>query len=364
MGNLTTKAGITFVMLCLIFDSVISASLDYHTQIEISSKNKNIRIGEPLIIKVTYKFEKPQYSNRADTFYTSIGPHATVQIKKDDEEILTQGYHLGPGVLYLQDTEGLEYSGDFLLFYNLLKNNLIFNTPAVYTITVRRTRTTISNTLNITVEPATDVNRQALSLLSETNDYFLLEFGETKDQNTRREGLLHLKQVFEQSKDALLSKWAAARLGLEYFEDLQKKYPSFQKFKADLQQGKVKEPLFEQACMFLAAGTKLPDEFPIRQQVLYEMSATEYIKNNYEKAFSLLDELCAKYPTGKYSKRALSGKEELQEIQERESGQSPNPALGQSQGRIALPIVSIAVIAGIALIVLIIVFKKKPCRGK
>ena len=50
---------------------------------------------------------------------------------------------------------------------------------------------------------------------------------------------------------------------------------------------------------------------------------------------------------------------ELQELQERESGQSTNPPPGQLHSRIVMPIVVAAVAVGIVLICLFFIFKKK-----
>ena len=357
MRKLIVKVAIAYTVFYLILCSVVNA--DNPKEIKIIAEQENIKVGEPLIIKVTYKFEQPQFSNRAENFFTSIGPHATVQIKKDDEEILTQGHHLGPGDLYLKDTEGLKYSGDFMFFYDFFNNKLIFDTPGVYTITVRRTRTTISNTLNITVEPATDVNKRALSLLSDPNDYFLLEFGETQDQNARREGLLHLKKVFEQSKDALLSKWAAARLGIEEIKELEAKYPSAEKFAVQYRQKKIDEPLVSEAHSHLTKALSLPDVFPSREEVLYRLISAEIMRGDYQKALSYTTEMGEKYPKGEYGQRASKIHAEISEFQSRDLEQSQNSPLGQSQHRIALPVVVAAVAVGIVLIVLFFIFKKK-----
>jgi len=362
MRKLSGKIGIAFAAFYLMLCSVGSA--DYPTEIEISTKQKHIKVGEPLIIKLTYRFEQPQFSPRVDKVFTAIGPNAIVQIKKNDEEILSPGHHLGPDDLYLQDTEGLKYTGDFLFFYDFFKKKLVFDKPGIYTITVRRTRTKISNSLSITVEPAKDLHKRALSLLSDPNDYFFLEHGEHEYREKRPERISHLQQVVDRCEGTVLAKWAAARLGLEYFEEFHKKHPSFEKFKAKHQQGQIEEPLFDQARKYLAAGARLADEFPIREKILYQLTRTEAIRGNYEKAFSLLDELGAKYSKGEYGKRASSAKAELQKLKERELEESPKSLLGQAWRSAILPVVAAAAV-GIVVIGLILVLKKKTSsRGK
>lgn len=315
-GNITIAFALSYLVLC----SIVSA--DYPAEVEISTKHQHIKVGEPLIVEVTYRFEKPQVS-KTNEFYQKMGSRSSIQIKRDEAGILTQHYYdsVGPGTLYLQDTKGLVYACDSLLFYNPFENRLIFDKPGIYVVTVRRTREIISNTLHITVEPANDLNKRVLSLLSDPNDYFFLEHGSHEDPNKRSERMSHLRLIVEQCEGTLYAKWAAARLGLEYFEDFHRKHPSFIKFKAKLQQGKIKETLFDKAHMYLAAGAKLPDEFPIREKVIFQLGRTEFIKNNYETVFSLIDEMGAKYPKGEYGKRMSGGREELQRIKKREEDQ-------------------------------------------
>jgi hypothetical protein len=59
----------------------------------------------------------------------------------------------------------------------------------------------------------------------------------------------------------------------------------------------------------------LPDELPIREEVLKELSIAEFVKGNHEKAFLLLDELGNKYPKGEHGRKASKGKQELIELQ-------------------------------------------------
>jgi hypothetical protein len=322
MRNSLIKSKIVFVVLSLIVNSVVSAIPDYPAEVEISTKHEHIKVGEPLIIKATYRFEEPQVS-KTNEFYQTMGSESIIQIKRDEAGILTPHYYdsVGPGTLFLQDTQGLVYACDSLLFYNPYENRLIFDKPGIYVVTVRRTREIISNPLYITVEPANDLNKRALSFLLDRNDYLFLEDGSNEDPNKRSVRIFRLRLVVEQCEGSIYAKWAAARLGLVYFEDFHKKHPSFIKFKAKLKKGKVKEPLFDKAHMYLATGAKLPDEFPIREKVLYQLVRTEVIKDNYKKAFSMLDELGAKYPKGKYGKRASRGKEELKRIKKREENQ-------------------------------------------
>lgn len=287
-------------------------------RVELSTEKNFIKVGEPVIIKLTYRYKEPQISPRSNEVLDTIQHGAVVQIKNIDGTIKVPMYPIYPSYLYRQDSQGLSYSGYFVLFYDLLdKKNLLFEKPGTYLITLLGQEllgASAPDPLSVVVQVPSASEIQVLTLLSDSNDYSFLEFGRHEHPEKRPERVSHLKQVVEQCGDTLVAKWAAARLGLEYFEEFHKKHPSFEKFRVVHQQGQIKEPLFDQALMYLAEGTKLPDNFPIREEVIYQLSRTEFIEGNHKKALSLLDELNTKYPHGEYGKNASRGKAELQEL--------------------------------------------------
>ena len=318
MKKLIDKIGLILIVLCILHCS--AAKADYPKEIEISSKYKQINVGQPLILRLTYKFEQPQFSARADELLTSISPRANVQIKKNDKEIFRPGYwYLGQYDLHLQDKEGLVYSGESMLFYDSAKKGLIFDRPGIYTIVIIITREKLSKPLEISVTPASQSEKKVLSLLSDPNDYAFLSYGGYKRLTKHPEKISQLKQVIDQYESNVLAQMGAAQLGLEYFKQFHAKHPSFMKFKEKYQKGQIEEPLFEQAHKYLTIGTKLPDEFPIREDLLRQLIRIEYMDGNDTKAFSLLDELGLKYPKGRYGRNATKGKEELLELQKRGS---------------------------------------------
>ncbi len=352
MRKLPSNLGVAFVVLHVVLSSVGNA--DYPTRIEIGVEQRRIRIGEPLLIRVTFKFELPQFAPEPNRLLTAIGPEATVQIRKTGEEVLYSGHRLGPYDLYLQDEKGLEYSGNFILFYDHSKNKLIFDDPGVYTIVVRRTRRIISNPLNIEVEPPENSDRRVLSLLSDPDDYVFLEFGGHGDGEKRPERISHLSQVVEQYGNTLLAMWAAARLGLEYFQHFHEKHPSFEKFKSQYLQGQIQEPLFEQSYKYLRIGAGLPDEFPIRQETLLQLSRVEYMRDNLEEAISLINETAKKYPNSKYGRKAAKAlKEELPNLMQREQ---PAPAFWTRRSLL------IGAVAAIGVVVFLLLLRKKVTR--
>lgn len=292
--------------------------------IEISTAQKRIEYGSPIVLTLRLVYQQPRM------WRVTGKPRQVVSLDwldlqaQQSETEETRLFRLGRTVFHLQGTKGLEYTGKVILWCHVheergkLIKRMIFDKPGAYSVTIMRGENEISNTLDILVEPSS-LGEKALSLLTDPKDFAFLIGGIYKSPKA----VLHFKEVVNQCEGTLLAKWAAARLGIEYFKEFHKKHPSFEKFKVIRQQAKVEEPVFDQARMYLAVGAGLPDEFPIREKVLYYLFITEYIEGNYEKAFSLLDELGAKYPKGKYGKRASRRKAKLQRIQKREEGQVP-----------------------------------------
>ncbi|NLW85015.1 MAG: hypothetical protein GXY41_11540 [Phycisphaerae bacterium] len=164
-----------------------------------------------------------------------------------------------------------------------------------------------------------------MSLISDPNDYFFLGFGSRVHGEKHSETILHLEEVVRRCPETVLAKWCEARLGLEYFKDFEKKHRSIMRFRSAKTQGQIQEPLFDKAHLYLTKGAALPDDFPIREEVLLQLGVAEFINNDLIKANSILDELATKYPNSEYGKQAVKAKAELQEIQHRESVQPKDP---------------------------------------
>jgi hypothetical protein len=319
MNHPNSKFRKMFIVVCLTSNLIANANnvdkSDF-PHINLSAETVSIKIGEPLLLKLAYKYDEPKISPLTGEISEEIRHFAYLKIEHHEGSFSTDRFPIFPIELLLQDTQGLEYSGQFVFFYHSGEKRLIFPKPGTYIVTIRGW-TKVSNPLNIIVKPTSELQRRALSLLSDPNDYLFLEFGTHEFKEKRSERMLHLTKVVEKCEGAVLAEWAAARLGLEYFEEFHKKHPSFQKFKALRDKGKVKEPLFEQARKYLEIGAKLPDEFPIREDVLRQLIRIEYMDGNDTQAFLLIDELSTKYPKGKYGRKAPEWKKELLELQKR-----------------------------------------------
>jgi len=337
--------------------------------IEISTAQKRIDYGSPIVVTLRLVYQQPRMWRVTGKIRQIVTlDRLDLQVQQSESEE-THLFHLGKTVLNLQGTKGLEYTGKVVLWCHVheergkLIKSMIFDKPGAYTFSVMDAKKRSSNTLDILIVPS-DLGRKALSLLTDPKDIAFLLGGVYKSP----ESLSHLKEVVNQCEDTLLAKWCAARLGLEYVKEFQAKYSSSEKVKALVHKGLDEEPLFEMAHTYLTLGSVLSDDFPIRAEVLTGLARTKYVRGDCEKAVMLLEELAEKYPESEDGRKASRWKEELlelQELQERESGQSKNPPLGQASSHSALPVVVAAVAVGIVLMSLFFIFKKKQIsQGK
>ncbi|MCK4823764.1 hypothetical protein KA005_48875, partial [bacterium] len=321
------KTALYLIAFTIILSMFQTSSAQDSFTIEINTPERQINYGDPLFVSLNLRFTQPRVSRKTGkplSFTKYSGWVLRVQ-HADENQASLFPLRL-PLRFTLIDANGLEYTTMVKVFCDLyeekgkLIKKMILDKPGTYTLSIIGAKRQSSNTLDILVQPSS-LNEKALSLLADPKDFTFLLGGVYKSPQT----VSHLKEVVNQCEGTVLAKWAAARLGLEYFEEFHKKHPSFKDFKEQWEQGGIKEPLFSRALEYLSAGAELPDEFPIREKILYQLTRTEAIRGNYEKAFSLLDELGAKYPKGKYGKRSSSAKAELIELQKRELAQAPQP---------------------------------------
>ena len=287
------------------------------SKLTISSED-TIEIGEPLIVKLIADMKNLPDPNKIPASWSQEG---LFKIFADKEKSnFPKTIKAIPRSLPLLDTDNLKYGGSFPLFYYLGHKELIFNEPGIYEIQFSYTRTQSSNVLRLIVHEPGQQHKKAISLLSDPNDYFFLELGNTHENYDKEKAISHLQEIVEKCEGTILADWSAARLGIEYFKEFQKKHPSIKKFKAKKQKDEVDSSLFDKAHIYLQKGSALPDEFPIHGEVLDNLMKTEYINNNYQKAIRLAEELESKYPHSKYGKRASRAKKELRELEESEKG--------------------------------------------
>jgi len=147
----------------------------------------------------------------------------------------------------------------------------------------------------------------AMSILKDPQDYaFLLEGLFANDASRSR-----LQEIVEKCEGTELAYLAAARLGLDCWEEFQKENPSLEKFKQKHADSPSKGARFDKVNKYLVLGLKLPDEYTIRERVLYESSRVEFVNGDTGKAITYLEELKGKYPKGRFGKKAEECRSEL-----------------------------------------------------
>ncbi len=352
------KTAFYLTALAIILSTFQTSSAQVVYRVEINAIKKQVKYGDPIFVNLKLRFETPRVSKetgKPSPYIRCDGLAFQVQHRSEDEASMLP-FRMLPR-FKLHDRKGLEYTTNVKIFCDLyqekkkLIKKIIFDKPGAYTLTIFGAKRQGSNTLDILVEPSS-LGEKALSLLADPKDFAFLMGGIYKSP----ERISHLQQVVRQCKGTLLAKWCAARLGLEYFKEFQKKHTSLEKFKAKHEQGQIQEPLFDQAHKYLSAGYELPDEFPIRDSVLGHLAETKFVDGNYKKAISLVDELRAKYPHGEYGRKARGWKEDLVELQEGELAQTSQPQVRSR--RHVLPVL-LVVAAGISLIGYLLLLRKK-----
>jgi hypothetical protein len=296
-------------------------------KIIIFTKQKEIEAGEPLLFGITYIYSEPiidpETGEPAKTAAHSASLK-TYRVEGDEIRPFWGGplwIFITPDVLFLIENSTTNYSNKFFVFSGPSEagRRIITQEPGVYRIQISGWRKN-SNLITIKIKPPSKMMKKALTLLSDPNDISFLNSGGGEYEYGEKlpDRFLHLKKVVDECEGTVLSKWCAARLGIEYFKDFHNKYPSFIKFKEKREKENFIEPLFDDTVKYLERAYNLPDEFPIREEVLEKLLTVEYIKGNYDKANSLIEEAAQKYPHNKLGKNAPRSKEELLRLRQKE----------------------------------------------
>jgi len=217
-------------------------------------------------------------------------------------------FKITSSTLNVQGEQGLAYSTYFLISYHPFKKDFVFSEPGTHRICVTGDQL-FSNVINLEVIPSTTEN---MCMLSDPNDYDFLMGKNTslyKDADAYSKTIANLKNILERFPDSLLARLAAARLGIE-----SQRVDEDERSKARSERRDPSWPLFKEANKYYRKALELPDDFPIRQQILWQLAEFEIIDKNYLQALSYVAELDVKYPKGKYGKNAAEAKKEIEKL--------------------------------------------------
>lgn len=394
MRKLKRKYTVVILTVCIIFYSSFCIGPAHGAipiSVEVSSPQKTIRIGEPLFVMLTCRFKEQQKDPDTVDVYPSFSHQCDILIEFKDEDkkwmntllaehpdadlslipgneknIKWYPLHLKgkiPESLHIQDKDGLEYGAYFLVLYNPYKKGVIFDKPGKYKISgfsnEYTNKVVLSNTIEINV--ASESLPKDCVLPDPNYCDFLM--GNRDILNNKPEYSSKVFSFFgniiKKCPDTMLAKMAAARLGIERVKELEKKYGSEESLEK-YRKTEIKDPLVELTNMYLNLAYQLPDEFPVRENVLYGLIQIDYINGNATNIFSFCDELAAKYPQGRYGKSALKNKGYIKEFIEKRPdlfiAEATQPQEKKPLG-VALPIAGAAV--AVILIAGLVLFSRK-----
>jgi hypothetical protein len=346
--------------------------------IEMTTKNPSLKVGEPLILELKYVYETPRFVTGTNEIKQSLD-HGDVSlllyIKNSSGEV-TKKSIFKPSFI-CQDKKGLVYSSYSALLQNNSGNKkLLFNEPGEYIITLyapdqEKLKELLGDKapkpLFVNVGPASQSIKKALSILSEENDIRILEYSDNDFFKKDIEVISRFKQVVDQCQDTIIAQIAASQLGITYFKEFHEKHPFFETFRTEYKTGNMKEPLFEQSQKYLTIGSQLPDEFPIRREVIFQLSRIEFMEDNLNKMVSLINELAEKYPNTEYGKKAITAqKEELPKLKAEIESQKKQVAQSSTKKPlgVALPIAGATVAVIVIGAVIMFLRKKNPKKSE
>ena len=283
-------------------------------------------IGEPLVLRILYRFDASHVDSRTGQISEAIAYSAELMIETKDidkkwvsenpEVIRTDNngiefyrVSLFPTTLCSLDSEGLEYGTYSLVFMHNVKQGIIFEKAGDYRLRLFVDYNCFSPVLNITVLPV-DASGTGRFIMSDPNDFHFL-MGATIENRDRPHARTRVGNLIERSQSTLIAKWAAARLGLECFDDAEKR-----RSEARREKRTVDIAIWGNASKYLEIGLQLPDDFSVRQEVLDRLIEIECERKDYSKALLYVDELRAKYPMGRHGKKATEYRREILRLRE------------------------------------------------
>jgi|GEM_PF-1245399 len=359
-----------FILFAVIVFTYETVSADCERQILFEPNNLVIEYGAPLGITLKLMLCEPSIfppTGKPRQAFRFQGPSLQV---KDVNTGKTTVFHYDMGLkFYLENFEGLKYKTNLVIWFGEAWENrevakrIVFDKPGTYSLSFCMKDRTLSNTLIVKVKDSPS-GKKALSILKEPNDITFLTTGLCESPDT----ISTLEELVKRCQGTVLAKWAAARLGLTYFEEFQRRQPSFKKAAELYKQGRLEDGSFKAAYSYLRQATELPDEFPIRSEALGELVELLCVTGELDDALKLSGELVNKYPHTEHGKKARLWEKELAELgqaeQIRQAAPDPNKLAGNNEGRgnwqrwlVLAGAVGVAIAAGVVLVVLL---RKKP----
>jgi hypothetical protein len=271
-------------------------------KVEIAAAQTSISTGDAVTLQLNCKFAQPQVTRKDPNLILTTWASEDLKIEIRRGGIRVAFLPVLPEALRLKGKEGREYTTAVILLYDHYTRKMIFDAPGEYTIVAMLGKTEASSA-TVSVSPADPKVQVPLSQLLEPLDFLLLEVGSSDSEKTRADGVSRLMKLSDQYPDTKIGRWAAARVGMEFYEAylLQLQRKPGENETGGRTFGLSKEGLLEGAGRYLQRAKELEDSFPLREQSLFLLAGITPAKGDRD---ALLRELAAKYPSGRFGRLA------------------------------------------------------------
>jgi hypothetical protein len=285
-------------------------------------------VGEPVLLEVTYDYGQGsppvrRLPNGEPASTASFRREVFIEATLEGGEFSRMFMDYRPSVRRV-DEDGNRYVARYELLCGLGTKApvLMFARPGRYMLTIRDDMGVSTAPLSVTVAPPSETTSKALAILSE-NDHYLafMVFGEPSDELNVKA----MRRIATECKGSPLAVRAAARVGLERFAELRKKYPRTEEWRKLYRQEQGGGPVLDEVKSYLTEGMKLPVESGIREEVVATLAKIVWIGGDSQRARSLLVTLGEQYPKGRFGRDAGKALKEMDAIEAKERKATTHP---------------------------------------
>ncbi|NLF42171.1 MAG: hypothetical protein GX587_05700 [Bacteroidales bacterium] len=287
--------------------------------------NQTVNFGDPVIVEITAIFGAPILSvNSHEPQDILSGRDVSMEWEIVSEDRIFTYRDILSVDLALEGESKTEYSGKAILLWKFtnvkgeLQHELIFDKPNSYSIVLKckyGNEVAISSKSNIQVLESSK-GKKALEILDSAKDWRYLLYG-VFSQDDKTTILSKFDRVIDECDGTVIANICSAHLGNELFNDYQKNNSINKSREMMLEGHPVDEQLLIKIKTLCNKGKHLDDGFAIRDDILFNLARLEFIYNNFDETFNLLDEIDKKHPSSKLHKQAQKAKDELLKFKEK-----------------------------------------------
>jgi hypothetical protein len=291
-----------------------------------------IHVGDPVLLKILITYNTPCTGGRLDADRNRIrlsdmailveakGDFKTQDRDQDERSMIVQDgirYRLCPifGPLTPTDRQGRTCTMMVPIQYNLDTKQPWFDRTETYKLRIATgAKDGFSNILEI---PVSQTAPQCDPGLLKPMDLTCLMNGSVAKLN-KPDANGSLRDRFlryaSRNKQTLLGQWMAACVAAADAEALE-----IAEHDLRMKRQRICDTYRDEVIPRLVSSLQMPNEFQIREDILWRLTEIEFKRQNYRQAIHHLDELAEAYPLGRRGRDATRSKEEVQkELQKEE----------------------------------------------